>query len=407
VFVRRTTHRVAALALAAVAFAFSPACGEAVDSDQCERWSDCDGDPANGCETPVGRDENNCGACGIVCGDAQANPSCVDGSCALNCHTGWEDCDGDLANGCERPIDDDPQSCGGCDLACPAAVACVASDCVPTALHETARVGSVAAAGGIIFFADSVSTTVGTVYSVDGEGEVTTIASADLPSGLAADDTWVYWSASNEGAVRRTTHDATGTIQDLATGLEEPGRLALHEGWLYVTTQGPPGGLGELLRIAADGGSPEVLASDLETVFDIAVDDSGIYLGVVDQGVFHVPLAGGPKTDVATVVEGIVHVGLDDDRVYWSVHAEGGGLFSAPKGGGPATTLWSDWVLGFALDGNVAAFSTGHILRLDLVSGEADTISTAGGGLVLGIVIDDDRVLWGDANAGGMFVAPW
>jgi hypothetical protein len=72
---------------------------------------DCDGNPANGCETSV-LDDANCGACGNVCGSHQ---TCIGGRCT--CAWPQEDCDGDPSNGCEASLIE-PASCGWCDNRC-------------------------------------------------------------------------------------------------------------------------------------------------------------------------------------------------------------------------------------------------------------------------------------------------
>nr|WP_246357189.1 Ig-like domain-containing protein [Pyxidicoccus fallax] len=75
-------------------------------------FEDCDGDPANGCEVDLMRDEANCGACGTVCGGApSANAVCGGGTCGLGCVVGTFDCDGLEANGCESATACDPAVC--------------------------------------------------------------------------------------------------------------------------------------------------------------------------------------------------------------------------------------------------------------------------------------------------------
>lgn len=68
-------------------------------------FGDCDGNRANGCESgldQVGR----CGACNVNCNMRvdHATPICSSGSCDYMgaCMSGWFDCDGNRANGCER-----------------------------------------------------------------------------------------------------------------------------------------------------------------------------------------------------------------------------------------------------------------------------------------------------------------
>jgi len=95
---------------------------------------DCDGDPANGCEADLSADPGHCGACGQGCPTpAHAAATCTEGVCGMGpCAAGWADCDGDPANGCETALDT-LANCGACGAGCAAppngAAACVAGAC--------------------------------------------------------------------------------------------------------------------------------------------------------------------------------------------------------------------------------------------------------------------------------------
>ena len=70
-------------------------------------YADCDGDRANGCETNVQDDVMNCGACGNYCAMVGAISACVAGVCTLDtCDAGYGDCNGDPDDGCEVPVGD-------------------------------------------------------------------------------------------------------------------------------------------------------------------------------------------------------------------------------------------------------------------------------------------------------------
>src|SRR5438128_8030671 len=75
---------------------------------------DCDHDPLNGCESAL-QDAANCGACGRSCpaGPNQTS-ACTNHACAVTCSTGFSDCDGDPVNGCETANADSLANCGGC-----------------------------------------------------------------------------------------------------------------------------------------------------------------------------------------------------------------------------------------------------------------------------------------------------
>lgn len=97
-------------------------------------WADCDGNPVNGCETDI-RTLSNCGACGTSCDLANASESCASGSCALTtCNGGFGNCDGMVANGCETPLTT-LTDCGGCGTRCDlsrAGESCASGSCVLT-----------------------------------------------------------------------------------------------------------------------------------------------------------------------------------------------------------------------------------------------------------------------------------
>jgi hypothetical protein len=80
----------------------------------------CDG--KLGCELDLVTDNNNCGACGKVCGNRSR---CQQGSCA--CDAGWGNCDG--APGCESRLSEDPRNCGACGVVCGSKEICFMSKC--------------------------------------------------------------------------------------------------------------------------------------------------------------------------------------------------------------------------------------------------------------------------------------
>lgn len=90
-----------------------------------EGWGDCDGEPANGCEFPLGTD-SDCAACGDDCSVDRAIASCVQGACEVTgCDVGWGACDADPLNGCETEVTS-LEHCGGCERPCVADNATVA-----------------------------------------------------------------------------------------------------------------------------------------------------------------------------------------------------------------------------------------------------------------------------------------
>ncbi len=80
-------------------------------------WGNCDGNEANGCETQL-NSLSNCASCGTSCSRANATATCATGSCAIAmCSSGWGNCDGNDGNGCELRLNT-TANCGGCGVGC-------------------------------------------------------------------------------------------------------------------------------------------------------------------------------------------------------------------------------------------------------------------------------------------------
>jgi hypothetical protein len=81
-------------------------------------YADCDGAPKNGCETKTDTDVANCGRCGNFCSILNGTGTCVAGGCAVaGCASGFNDCDKDPKNGCEKPLNT-VTDCGTCGVPC-------------------------------------------------------------------------------------------------------------------------------------------------------------------------------------------------------------------------------------------------------------------------------------------------
>ncbi len=98
---------------------------------QCTQgFSDCNNQPADGCETSVIGDPSNCGACGVVCALNHAMAGCTQGQCTIaSCNPGSADCDGLALNGCETNTLVDHTDCGSCNHGCASNQNCVNGNC--------------------------------------------------------------------------------------------------------------------------------------------------------------------------------------------------------------------------------------------------------------------------------------
>jgi len=86
-------------------------------------------------------DPNNCGTCGTVCSFPHATAICMAGTCTIGmCNTGFANCNGVVADGCETNTMTDAANCGACGNSCGAGGTCTMGVCsCPTG---TIRCGS-------------------------------------------------------------------------------------------------------------------------------------------------------------------------------------------------------------------------------------------------------------------------
>ncbi|MCU0655721.1 MAG: hypothetical protein MUF64_10680 [Polyangiaceae bacterium] len=76
----------------------------------------------------VSSDVNNCGGCGVLCDSTNGSPFCSGGQCTIQCDPGFDNCDNNLANGCETSLKVSP-NCGACGVLCDSGQQCVDGQC--------------------------------------------------------------------------------------------------------------------------------------------------------------------------------------------------------------------------------------------------------------------------------------
>lgn len=110
--------------------------GECMKATCHPSYEDCNRDASDGCEEPLNRSVEHCGACNTKCPEpAHAEVSCGSGQCYIRrCLPGYLDCNQDLSDGCEVDASK-PDDCGECGDSC-GGVCCYPDRCCDGACGE-------------------------------------------------------------------------------------------------------------------------------------------------------------------------------------------------------------------------------------------------------------------------------
>ncbi|MBX3209946.1 MAG: hypothetical protein KF764_33255 [Labilithrix sp.] len=350
----------------------APACAAGACSFTCNAgFSDCDGNPANGCEARSSSDPANCGECGKACGSANTSAAskCEAGSCVFTCNTGFAHCVTSTDTGCETDLSKTSEHCGACGHSCLGGK-CTDGKCEPF------QVASVTSPRGLAVDAKSiyVTTFAPSILRVQHDGKCTPaspcpfeFAGATLGDGMGgtaafrgpvapvSDGTTVWWINQAGGNIGRRAV-AGGTMTFLnggPAGSGQNGHLTHAGGKLFwtnafATTQPTT----HVYMADADGTTSAIAtyAAPATTFYGkggIAADATHVYWASEKSGIFkaafNAPVCVEGSTCTTPVTSGGASpsggIAVDADFVYWT---ESTGIRKAPKTGGASTNIAID-----------------------------------------------------------------
>ncbi len=342
----------------------APACKAGACSFACNAGSsDCDGNPANGCESNTATDLANCGACGKKCGttNTDAATKCEAGKCVFACKQGFGHCGTSDDTGCETDLTTSAENCGACGHSCLGGK-CTAGKCEPFRVLDMASPHGVAVDQKHVYvssIADSSVVRVGhdgkcgaaaacpEVFAATSVGD--TFAKVRGAAAIATDGTNVYWVAQASGTIsmKPVTGGAITNTWGGANG-GEPGMLALGGGKVFWTSAfGTTDPAPHAQRANADGSgivslsTYKVPVSTFKGMGGIAVDGTNAYWVTETTGVFRAPMnAATACVEGTSCASGYIGgssssygIAVDATNIYWTEPAAGE-IRRAPKGGG-------------------------------------------------------------------------
>jgi hypothetical protein len=219
---------------------------------------DCDAAQA-GCETNGTTDPKNCGVCGAFCGTLHTTAAtCVAGKCDYKCTGNFAHCAAEPSTGCETDLGLDKLNCGACGHSCQGG-ACVSGTCQPllvagdplAATSLNAQYG-ITVIGGFVYGVSWYNAG-GVVFKAPIDGSLGGMTPTYLfGAGVSASGTGVFGSGTNFafGVYRQDAGGPLPGIWSFKTGTATATNIVAGTGSLNTCPQNPGS---SIVSVAFDG----------------------------------------------------------------------------------------------------------------------------------------------------------
>lgn len=240
---------------------------------------------------------------------------------AASCPTGFGNCDGLAANGCEQSLDIEGH-CGACQRSCLGA-ACTQARCEAiTLVSGLTRPWGVLVDATSIYFSDYMDGTIEKANKLDGSSRVQLAAGYASTWFMQLDGDHVYFTTRMGDSIERVL-SAGGTPAEtfLSPGVKTSG-LAIDDSHVFFTESEAPGAVWRANK--NPGAISQVLVAAQAQPFGIAVGSGYVYWGSADGGDGSVNRANknklaGTAEPIASGQTAVRNVIFDQDMmVYWT-----------------------------------------------------------------------------------------
>jgi len=323
--------------------------------------------------------------------------SCSNGACGTNCISGYGDCDGDAANGCEVNLvsNDAPSvNCGQCGHSC-AGGWCMNSKCSSVYLAtDSNAVLDVQADSDYVYYGVQYGRLM--KVSVNGGAPVQLAQTDGLNSmKLAIDTNYVYWTTSSS-YVRRIAKTG-GAVATLTSGAGKAHEIVVDDMYAYFASHGS----GTIQKVPLSGGTLQTIGAGAPNGLALDPAQDAIVWTDVDSVRGHSLMSSASWTVASgqSTPKGIV---VDQAVLYW-VNAgtqkavmKSGAVLALDAASGP-----------IALDAGYVYWTNdaaGAIKRVPREGGAIEVVAT--GGPYSSIAVDSQVVYFGASSVVGKIAKP-
>jgi hypothetical protein len=245
-----------------------------------------------------------------------------------------------------------------------------------------------------------------------GGGPIETLASwnARVYSGIALDADAIYavntqdLSGNYAGAIQRVPLDGSAPTQ-LTTAVN-PTRVAIDGDWVYYNSAVSP--TGAIWRVAKEGGTPELVADNIDNPWDFAARDGSVYVSEMNAGRILRIDPGRTPVVLAEGWVGTISIAVFNDDVYFTAGRSGTttALYRVPRAGGlveqlsPESGAQMDGEGNLVVAGGSEVLWSGNVFALDGSAATPLVPSSVDGAA---IAADENGAFMGDFYTGDIY----